>query len=340
MFEVRNRTPFATRLHAGHDADTRDIAIFVVKGTFRVVHGGKLEIADEQVAVASADTHHGEPGESSVRYEADIAADKPGTDVVFNGAAFAPTGLARSMTVEVRAGELAKTVAVHGDRAWTRQGGRLVPSSPATFESIPLLYERAFGGADRSHSDPRHHEFEDRNPVGVGFVATNSEKVLEGSMLPNLEDPAQPLAAPTDKPPPCSLGAVSRSWAPRRNLAGTYDDAWRKDRFPFLPTDFSPDHHRAAARGLSSRTPFVGGERIAVQGMRPMGEALAFEVPRRDLEVVFRLRGTDTAVRPVLSAITVEPDVDRVMVSWVASLSCPKRLLWLDRVLVRDRKVS
>ena len=37
---------------------------------------------------------------------------------------------------------------------------------------------------------------------------------------------------------PAGFGIVGRAWAPRLPLAGTYDDAWKSERWPGLPPDF------------------------------------------------------------------------------------------------------
>ncbi|MEN5203150.1 DUF2169 domain-containing protein [Stenotrophomonas sp. TWI700] len=37
---------------------------------------------------------------------------------------------------------------------------------------------------------------------------------------------------------PAGFGVVGRAWAPRLALAGTYDDAWKTQRWPGLPHDF------------------------------------------------------------------------------------------------------
>lgn len=37
---------------------------------------------------------------------------------------------------------------------------------------------------------------------------------------------------------PVGLGVVGRAWTPRLQFAGTYDEVWRKERWPYLPRDF------------------------------------------------------------------------------------------------------
>ena len=71
-----------------------------------------------------------------------------------------------------------------------------------------------------------------------------------------------------------------------------------------------------------------------------MARPLDFTLPKRDLEVVFRLENADTTVAARLSTVLFEPDLDRVTLRWTAATTVGRRFLSLDRVLVRDRVTS
>ena len=111
----------------------------------------------------------GEPGECSYRLEPEMAFVKPATDVVLVGHAHATRPRTTSVDVELSVGPLRKRAVVTGDRHWSK--GLLGPraSDPEPFETIPLVYERAFGGWDRSRDDEAKHTYDRRNPVGVGY---------------------------------------------------------------------------------------------------------------------------------------------------------------------------
>ena len=100
-------------------------------------------------------------------------------------------------------------------------------SGSVRFEKIPLVYERAFGGWDRDHPDPRKHSCEPRNPVGTGYRGAGG--FVEGLRLPNLEDPRARIKSLGDRPPPAGFGFISPHWQPRAAFAGTYDEAWQKE---------------------------------------------------------------------------------------------------------------
>src|SRR5690606_31440841 len=134
-----------------------------------------------------------------------------------------------------------------GDRVWIRVAGGLVLTPPIAFERMPVSYERAFGGWDVSHADPGRHAFEPRNPAGRGLCVRWGRR--ERILAPNLESIRDPIRSPYDRPAPVAFGFVSPHWQPRANLAGTFDDAWRRQRFPLLPVDFDPRFHNAASSG-------------------------------------------------------------------------------------------
>lgn len=325
MLEVRNPTPYPVRLVPWLDPSGRQHAVVVAKATYQLERGG-LSLADEQVPVRLVDEHVGEPGASSVRYEADTAPEKAGTDVVFVATAHAPSEVPY-LDVQLVAGPLERWLRVFGDRTWQR--GR--PSAPRPFRSLPLLWERAFGGADPE--DPTATE--PRNPVGVGLAGPRS-RALDGRPLPNLEDPHQPLQAPGERPEPAGVGFVSRAWPVRARLAGTLDAAYRRDRAPLLPLDFDPRYFQAAPRGWTSRRPFVGGERIYAGSVLPGGRAFDAALPALSLAATVTVRGARDERALAVDTIVVEPAVGRVEVTARASFPVPKSLLEVELVRVRE----
>src|SRR5262245_17381312 len=153
----------STRLVAGHtmglEPSGRELLIVVVKGTFRIPRelGGALVLHEEQAPLVISDEFYGEPGLSAPKYEVDFAPRKTRCDLILNGTAHAPGGrLTGRVTVGVSVGSWSKSFAVVGDRFWSNAGGvRSTPAQP--FETMPVNYDRAFGGADLRHEDPAQH---------------------------------------------------------------------------------------------------------------------------------------------------------------------------------------
>jgi hypothetical protein len=309
--------------------------VVVIKGTFQWNAAGAVTLAEEQAPVLHADEFHGEPGLSSLRYAADVCLRKPGTDVVLVGQAYAPGGRAAThVDVGLRVGPVKAALRVHGDRQWTRSVGTWRSSAPRPFRTMPLVYERAFGGADTTHPDASKHAGEPRNPVGTGFCAHGSAERLDGLRLPNLEALDAPIQHWKDRPAPVGLGFIGRDWEPRRRYAGTYDARWEKERAPLVPMDFDERFHSAAAPSRVCQGYLVGGEPVRAVHVTP-GGSLAFALPRYQLTLAARLQGKELQSRPVLDTVVIEPDEQRLLLTWRASIPCTRKFLYLEHVTIR-----
>ncbi|MFY0570071.1 DUF2169 family type VI secretion system accessory protein [Archangium lansingense] len=334
MLELRNRTPFRASLIPWLDQEGIDHACIVIKGTFSLsMHSGTLPVADEQALLVRADEFHGEPTASSIQYTSDTTPLKPGTDVALLGHAHAPPGgRCRSMEVLLRVGHLKKAIRVMGNRVWFRSLMTWQMTPPGPFERIPLIYERAFGGLD--DTSPEGPVVEMRNPVGTGFAASSNTKRLEGLLLPNLEDERELITSPRSRPTPVGFGFVAAHWLPRRTWGGTYDEAWRRERCPFLPKDFDMRFLNAAPAPLIASPHLKGGETVQVSGASPQG-VLRFTLPKPRLQVQAWLRTRLLEAEPILDTVTIEPDRQRVLLTWKAMFRCGQQTLHLSRVSVK-----
>jgi hypothetical protein len=267
------------------------------------------------VPLLMADTFTGAPGFSSPMHEAEFAWAKPRCDVLVNGSACAPGGTpARRVPVGVRIGGWRKTFDVVGDRVWVQRGLTPGPSTPAPFVSMPITYDRAFGGVD--DCDPDRPRAYPRNPVGRGYGLVRSGERLLGRPVPNTEDPHNPVRVPWGEYEPKSLGPVHRSWQPRLALAGTYDQRWLDEVFPFLPADFNVRHFQSAPEDQQIDPP-AGGEEVVLLNLTPAGR-VQFRLPRRiDVPVTFFFRDDPPAVmRSTLDTVSLQPDSSQVCMVW------------------------
>ena len=203
--------------------------------------------------------------------------------------------------------------------------------SSGLFDSMPIQYERAYGGWDRTPADPNDYRLDSRNPVGTGF-ASRSDSCI-GMRLPNIEYPDQLISSWKDRPPPAGLNAVECHWSPRRELAGTYDDKWRKSRFPLLAEHSNPKYHNCAPADQQVQRYFRGGEVVELTNLSPSGR-LAFQLPK--IYPFFQTRFGRERVehRAQLCTVIVEPEIPRVIMAWqgpplsaiTASMSLIRRL--------------
>jgi hypothetical protein len=274
---IENETAFALLSLFPSDEDGRPLFVPVLQATYAISPNGRLVLASPSPAPRPEGVLHGENAAvSSYRVEQIFAFTKLATDVVLVGHACS----ARPVTwldVSLRVGALGKVVRVLGDRAWVKAAGGIAATEPLPFDRMPLVYERAFGGWDRTSPDPRHHRADRRNPVGVGFCLPG-RPFEDGLRLPNLEDPADPLRGFGQVVAPAGFGFVSPDWEPRSSLGGTYDEAWRKERMPLLPKDFDRRFFNAASTGLVANGHLRGDEEVTVDNASPRGR-LSFRLP-------------------------------------------------------------
>ncbi len=258
-----------------------------------------------QRGVRFADVPWGDPATSSIRYPADLAIDKPGTDVVIVADACAPGGRPEPhIDVKIEVGPLERMVRAHGPRAWSSKG-TAVGASTAT-PRVPLRWELAFGGRDEVELGVFIEE--PRNPVGRGVVADRAK--LEGAPAPQIEAVELPIRSVEDSPVPVGIGALGRHWEPRRSHMGTYDPAWLDTRAPLLPKDEDPRYALFAAPGLHERTPLRGGESVTLVNLSPRASLLHFSLPRYRVGVAFEVKGQ------VLQA--AEVPIDTVLIDLLA----------------------
>ena len=328
-----NTTSMEAGISVAVDKDGRDWCVVVVKGTFTIGNDGQADLAEEQEPLVYADVHHGDPGTTSMKYECDFAPFKPRADVIFNGHAYSSTGRPiQEVIVSLSVGALLKKhIKVIGDRHWEKGILGLRSSPPKAFLKMPLLFDRAFGGSDHSHSKPKHQGTELRNPVGVGFHKNSDSKTIKGEPLPNLEHPRYSIRKWSDTPPTVGFGIVGRNWQPRIKFAGTYDEQWMNKRFPFLPADFDEQYFLSAP--VDQQVPyFKGGELVQCSNMTPEGK-LVFTVPRVNVSILYRFRDRDVKAEPKIDTLVIEPDKHRVLLTWRTRVPVGRKLNALREVL-------
>lgn len=292
----------------------------LVQGCYGVSPEGEVALLAEQPPIETGGEWPGDPALSSMRLEPQIAFFKQATDIVMLGCAHAPRPGTTRMQVGIRVGPVQKLVDVVGTRRLVKRSGVVQVSDPEPFETMPLVYERAFGGWDRRAADPSEHRCEMRNPVGLGF----RNRALGGDddvMLPNLEQPGHPFQSYGDAPPPAGFGFIAPNWQPRLAFAGTYDQAWDRTRKPLLPQDFDRRFYNSASPGLIAPGYLRGNEPVVTIGASPHGR-VAFHLPCPAAPVcIVELRGRNRiSLQTVLDTVIVDMDLMRVTLQWRAHL--------------------
>src|SRR5579859_6937852 len=299
---LANATPFAVQDLPVLDRIGREVVLVVVKATFHVAGPGRVVLADEQSPIRTSDVLRDEANpRSSARYPSDMCVEKKGTDVVVVGDAVARQA-SMFVDVAIRVRSTTVPIRVNGAREYFRGIFDVAVSAPVPFETMPIEYERAYGGMLDDLSDVEH-----RNPSGVGFARGASD--LVGKPAPQIEHPGMPYRTAKDRHAPVGCGALLPHWSPRRELAGTFDDVWKATRMPLMPHDFDVRHNNVASPGLVFDPPLESHEVVSILGMSH--ELFQLSVPRWPL--IFHARYDERAdvVRPAIDTILVEPGQGR-----------------------------
>jgi hypothetical protein len=339
----------------------------LLKRSYTIVPGQRCQRAPKDRKLVAADTHFGDPMNSTVQYEADFVPFKLATDVVVNASAYAPDGkpvheLVASVGID---DTVVRSVHVIGDRcAHYRSGGDPVFGDPEPFTVMPVRYERAFGGVDVL-SDPKVPCVYGRNHLGRGFAIRSAAEVVENLTLPNIELPTDRLTPERlccghfihadELPEPAGFGWYMKMWRPRMLLAGVMpaDAALARElrqacrqavpvqqRAMYDQTELPPMNFRffnGASNGLV--LPYLRGDEVVrTKHLTPLGRMdfmLPGEAPRIGIDI------GDGAKTPAVQLQTVMIRLDEGEVDLVWRGAIPFRGPdWLPEMQRLDVEIS
>ena len=275
-------------------------ATFVVKAGFTLRPGGVAQLLPEdQQPEFSGDQFAADDPAQGLRYPSDFAIYKPGADLLLSGQCHAPAGRTlRQAEVLFAVGDAAKRLVVFGDRMWMPGPVTTSMSDPAPFRSMPLTWDRSFGGP----GDPR-------NSAGRGLGENRLADGTTARLLPNIESRHSLVTSPHDRPAPSGFGPISPASPDRASRTGTYDDRWLEQHWPWLPDDFdwtffnaAPPDQQLPRRFVRGDEPLrfdhmhpdhpsyecrLAGERVRLFVKRRTGAALLFEEVEMRLDTLF-----------------------------------------------------
>jgi len=326
MLQLKNSTPFAASMALFPNEHGIDTLYLMVKASFKI--GSQWTLLDEQTPLLEADEYWGEPNNSSIKYASDFHIGKPVTDIIMLGNACSPSAEpVKQLDVSLEVGKVNKTIRVFGNRFW--KNGQISAAEP--FQTMPLVYEKAFGG---SHIvDDNEHLLEEKNPVGSGFSGKRSISEMNDMPLPNLEDPQMLIQQHTDQPEPACFAASSPTWKPRVDFVGTYDEAWQTQRAPYLPKDFDKRFFNTAHKNLIYPGYLEGGEQVRITNMHAAGD-MQFNLPQIKLlsQVEMNNRRENPAFN--LETLLLEPNQLKLCMVWRAALPCDKQALKIKDITI------
>jgi len=307
----------------------------MMKGTFAIREGERACRVESQPAILTSDVFHSKPNESSLRQESELVPRQPRADVTFNAVARSPErkeleGWSVRVMIDQRA---THTLHVCGARQWEPSGVVLKSwklSERQKMTELPLRYEYAYGGIIRDGENLLVHEF---NPVGRGFL---------GGLPPRQNPVPAPqigllaeFAAlnPREEMMVCGLGPISKSWLPRRSLAGTFNDVWLREQHPRMPDDYSLAFWNGAPSALQIDPYLTGDETMTVKGVRHDPKPYAFSLPGLEwhYELVSSSSRRSGKYRLNLQSVhcdLADPDPDKHWMSlvWRAAFQSPEEV--------------
>lgn len=305
LAEVRNHTPFASQYFQMMDTGDEVFHVIVSRVTYdlkRLDVQGIPALAQTQAALLDADQFYAQPNTSSCIQESDYAPYKPRCDVLLaNATAYAPEGRAeRRWPVGMRIGDWQKLLTVTGPRRIQQGmlGWKVTEPDKAT--EVPLRWELAYGGTCQwplqtaPGQEPETWATYEANPIGSGWVDKDWHKKsrVDEFPAPQIETFNQPFdanAANAMHYPAVGVGPVGKWWSPRREQGGTYDQAWKENRWPRLPHDFDFGYWNGAPQDQQIVYP-QGGEEVAFAGLTPQQHIFQCRLPPPALHTVLRMQ--------------------------------------------------
>jgi hypothetical protein len=313
--------------------DGRELLVVVVKGTFTMPKPHEEpQLADKQADLVMADEFTGEPGLSAMRYESDFAPFKPRCDVLLNGSAYAGGDATTRVEVGMRVGSMTKMFAVIGNRFWRKSLAFHSASAPQPFVRMPISYDNAFGGFDNSHEDEKKHTAFMANLAGKGFHSNTRREAMDGKPLPNTEELSRTVKNPQGNYRPMAFGPVARSSTSRAEYAGTYDQNWIDNVFPFLPSDFDERYYQSAP--VDQQIDYPRGEEVVLLNLSPSGR-LEFRLPSIEMPVTFYYKNAEEMkTKANLDTVILEPDMNRFSLAWRSSIPLRRNMFEMAQVVV------
>ncbi len=183
---------------------------------------------------------------------------------------------------------------------------------PVPFATRPISYDVAFGGADTRHEDPDQTRLVRGESGGPRISPAPEERVgrwhaaaRHRGTRPAGDAPGRRLRADGVRVDRSRMGSVARSFA------GTYDQKWLDDHFPFLPPDFDERYYQAAPRGSAAAHCRSVRQQVVLANLTPDGRRV-FDLPSFKAPVhVFPKNDEREDYTASLDTIVLEPDLER-----------------------------
>lgn len=299
--DLVNRTRYSARITSTIVGENKMMASVIVKAMFNI-DNSTLRPADIQAwpIGEAVETEFG-------NFDEESPFRRQGVDVILLGNAYPDTPQATRSRVHLQVGSLGYTLDVIGDRRWVRSDDQLLASAPEPFDSIPLTWERAYGGKCPVETGelPFH-----QNALGRGFYV-DAESAEEG-LLPNLESPVNPIQTWEDQPEPVGVAPLARDSALRIFNSIDLDI----DANPPRIDKIKPSYYNNANPALILDGAPDAGTLVDIRGVRPGGDKLSFALPGGTFHTYVQLADRSYVFPAHLESIVVLTEEMKVLLGF------------------------
>ena len=331
-----NGTGFSFGANQAFDSCGKLHMIAVVKATYVIPEFPDAEaaVSEDQVPIFDSDQYEGEPGKCAPNFESDWSLAKQRCDVVLKTNAYSPNRRAvKELQAGFRLGDCEKIARITGPRRWEKSDLGLVPSEAEDFQESSISYENSFGGTWHDTKNDAYEVYSS-NPVGRGY-AEKFKSELEGMLLPAVQKPDENIIQPNKEYTPWSFGPLGRNWNPRIRFAGTYDDAWKENTFPFLPADFDNQYFQCVPADQQIEYP-SGGEKVTLLNLHPERPIIHFKLPKNlHMPMVALMKSQQQLpISPVVDTICIDVEKNIFSLVWRGQLPLKRSLREVNIVAV------
>lgn len=327
MFELVNQSHWQAGLYPGWNAQRAPQLTLVVKAGFWYDKRGTTRAMNPCPAIVEADSHYGDPLDTSLQTACETVPFKQGGELLCYGTAHPPSQDVKVMEIKLglRRGESDywhKTLRVSGPRHWRHSLISTQPSEAETLQPLSLRYEFAYGGRDHRNVERCYES----NPVGVGFSATS--RFHPALKLPQIECGPDFLNALTQRPTPAGFGPLASHWQPRMSLTPEIDKAALALRLCPIAQDLAPDLYNAAPLDQRFGQPFQGGETLLLQGLLADAErpSLLITLPAITPQVWQVTRSqSETPLPMICDTLVIRGDEQELHLIWRAAIKMPEK---------------
>jgi hypothetical protein len=115
-------------------------------------------------------------------------------------------------------------------------------------------------------------------------------------------------------------------------LAGTFDDGWKRRRWPLAPRDFDPAFNQSAAPDQQLER-YIGGESVRLVNLTPEGEWIV-RLPKLEVPVHLIHEDRLDAAALRVDTVEIEPELRRVIVTGRCAIVVEPRRGRLEQIVL------